>query len=102
MMQVPSDDEFVDAFGVSPEAEDEPWIKAVRIEDVLLSFDAQAASVRVRWFQGDEPVVDLYDEGATRLLVWSGKGESRVVVEFEDGEMSVRIHPSVRITSRHN
>lgn len=102
MFQVPSDDEFADAFGVVPEAEDEPWIRAVRIEDVLLSFDEHAASVRVRWFRGDEPVVDLYDEGATRLLVSSGQGESHVLVEFEDGEMSVRIHPSVRIKSRHD
>ncbi|GAA3665023.1 hypothetical protein C8D88_10971 [Lentzea atacamensis] len=102
MMQVPSDDEFVDAFGVAPEAEDEPWIKVVRIEDVLVSFDEHAASVRVRWFQGDEPVVDLYREDANRLRVWSGDGESHVAVDFGDGEMRVRIHPSVRITSRHN
>lgn len=101
-MQVPSDDEFVDAFGVMPEAEDEPWIKVVQVEDVRLSFDEQVGSVRVRWFQGEEPVVDLYRERASRLLVWSGRGESRVDVEFEDGEMHVRIHPSVRITSRHN
>jgi hypothetical protein len=102
MMQVPSDDEFVDAFGVDPEAEDEPWIKAVRVEDVLLSFDEHASSVRVRWLRGDDPVVDLYRERATRMRVWSGKGESHVTVEFEDGEMHVRIHPSVRITSRDN
>ena len=38
-MLVPSDAEFVDAFGAIPEAEDEPRIKAVRVEDVLLSFD---------------------------------------------------------------
>jgi hypothetical protein len=101
-MQVPSDDEFVDAFGSTPEPEDEPWIKLVRVEDVLLSFDELAASVRVRWFSGDELVVDLYRERASRMLVSSGEGESHVVVEFEDGEMHVRIHPSVRITSRHN
>ncbi|MGI5504554.1 hypothetical protein [Lentzea sp. CA-135723] len=102
MMQVPSDDEFADAFGVAPEAEDEPWVKAVRIDDVLLSYDENSASVRVRWFRGDDVVVDLYDEGATRMLVRSGAGESHVVVEYADGEMAVRIHPSVRITSRHN
>ncbi|WP_439661801.1 hypothetical protein ACSHWB_09980 [Lentzea sp. HUAS TT2] len=101
-MQVPSDDEIVDAFGVAPETECEPWIKVVRVEDVLLSFDELAASVRVRWFQGDEIVVDLYREGASRLLVWSGDGESHAVVEFADGGLAVRIHPSVRITSRHN
>jgi hypothetical protein len=101
-MQVPSDDEFVDAFGAAPEAGDEPWIRAVQVEDVLLSFDEQVGSVRVRWFHGDEPVVDLYRERASRLLVWSGRSESRADVEFEDGEMHVRIHPSVRITSRHD
>ncbi|GGU66087.1 hypothetical protein [Lentzea flava] len=101
-MLVPSDAEFVDAFGVSPEAGDEPWIKAVRVEDVLLSFDAVAASVRVRWFDGEEPVVDLYRERASRMLVWSGRGESHVLVEFTDGELAVRIHPSVRINSRHH
>ncbi|MDX8032434.1 hypothetical protein SK803_19655 [Lentzea sp. BCCO 10_0856] len=101
-MLVPSDDEFVDAFGVSPEAEDEPWIKAVQVEGVRVSFDAHVGSLRVQWFQDDELVVDLYREGANRMLVWSGKGESHVVVEFGDGEMSVRIHPAVRITSRHN
>ncbi|GAB2853571.1 hypothetical protein [Lentzea nigeriaca] len=84
-MQVPSDDEFVDAFGVSPEAGDEPWIKAVRVEDVLLSFDVHAASVRVRWFDGDEPVVDLYRERADRMLVRSGRGESHVVVSSRTG-----------------
>jgi hypothetical protein len=102
MMQVPSDDEFVEAFGVAPEAEDQPWIKAVRVEDVLLSFDALAASVRVRWLKDGEPVVDLYREGASRLLVRSGRDESHAVVEFADGELAVRIHPSVRITSRHH
>ncbi|MCR3746313.1 hypothetical protein LX88_000251 [Lentzea californiensis] len=101
-MQMPSDDEILDAFGVIPETEDEPWIKVVRVEDVLLSFDELAASVRVRWFQDGEPVVDLYREGASRVLVRSGRGESHAVVEFADGELAVRIHPSVRITSRHN
>ena len=101
-MQVPFDDEILDAFGVTPETGDEPWIKVVRVEDVLLSFDAHVASVRVRWFQHDEPVVDLYREGARALRVWSGDGESHVAVDFGDGEMSVRIHPSVRITSRHD
>ena len=47
-MQVPSDDEFVDAFGVLPEAEDEPWIKVVQVEDVRLSFDEQAGSISRR------------------------------------------------------
>ncbi|MFJ8964963.1 hypothetical protein ACIRG5_36795 [Lentzea sp. NPDC102401] len=101
-MQVPSDAEILDAFGVTPETEDEPWIKVVRVEDVVLSFDEHAASVRLRWFQGGEPVVDLYREGASRLLVRSGRGESYAVVEFTDGELAVRIHPSVRITSRHD
>ncbi|WP_394615431.1 hypothetical protein JNUCC0626_37595 [Lentzea sp. JNUCC 0626] len=80
----------------------EPWIKAVRIEDVLLSFDEHSASVRVRWFRCDDVLVDLYDEGATRMPVRSGAGESHVVVEYADGEMAVRIHPSVRIKSRHH
>ncbi|MDX8052049.1 hypothetical protein SK571_21870 [Lentzea sp. BCCO 10_0798] len=101
-MQVPSDDEFVDAFGVALETEGDPWIRLARIEDVLLSFDEHAASVRVRWFDGDEPVVDLYREGASRLRVWSGAGESHVGVEFGDGEIHVRIHPTVRISSRHH
>ncbi|MET8756641.1 hypothetical protein [Lentzea sp. NPDC004782] len=99
-MLVPSDAEFIDAFGVGTQAEDEPWVRVVQVQDVRVSFDAHASSVRVRWFQGDDPVVDLYRERATRMLVWSGKGESHVAVEFEDGEMHVRIHPSVRITSR--
>jgi hypothetical protein len=101
-MQVPSDDEFVDAFGVALETEGDPWIRVARIEDVLVSFDQHAASVRIRWFQGDELVVDLYRERASRMLVWSGAGKSQLDVEFDDGELHVRIHPSVRITSRHN
>ena len=105
---VPTDEEFLDAFGEIPaQAGDEPTTRSVRLdngagEEVELTYDVLGRSVRFRWYRGPVLMLDLYREAATRMTVSSGRGIGGVSVAFEAdgfaGKLDLQVFPTVRVT----
>lgn len=93
---VPTREEFRRAFGAEPEpAGDEPTVRAVRIptaagESITLSFDIPGRSVRFRWYRGSALLLDLFREGATRLVL--DPGGTGVTVHAETDELAGDLH----------
>ncbi|WP_156935422.1 hypothetical protein [Pseudonocardia spinosispora] len=103
----PTEEEWIDALGVTPErAEGEDFIYLLHYpinsdDHFDLSFDVVGSSVRFRWSQGEEALVDILREGARRLLVNSGAGEAYLRIEFDTadlhGQLTIRVLPAIRI-----
>ena len=68
---------------------------------MFLTFASYGNSIRVRWLRDGVTLIDMYREGARRILVNSGRGEARVIVEFEvegsNGTLSLQLLPEFRI-----
>lgn len=107
---VPSDDEWLDGFGVtSAPVEDEETTREVRValtDDtvVTISYDVVGRSVRFTWGTGASSVIDLYREGATRLSLEDRSGATFVIAEFGldslHGTLEFQVFPDVKLTDR--
>lgn len=105
---VPDDVEFVDVFGVEPEKAEatEPSMRKVTFpsngEDLLtLTFDSAGRSISLHLRRGQLLLLDLFREGAKRLMIDSRGSVKFVVIEFDSdelkGSLTVQILPTISI-----
>ncbi|MCX4640687.1 hypothetical protein OG775_37250 [Streptomyces platensis] len=108
-LESPDSDRFTEEFGatVARDATEDVWVidfKEVTGEDLTFSYSPTDASVRVQLCDDQETLVDIFREGAIQLRIESKRGNSSIVVEFNDGvtsgELIVQIFPRIKITDR--
>ncbi|MFJ1972163.1 hypothetical protein ACIO93_26175 [Streptomyces sp. NPDC087903] len=107
---VPGDQEILEAIGEWPEGDEDSDVRSLTLrgvgaERIVLSYDALARSVRVRWRNGGgDEILDIFREGATRMAVHSESGATYFSLEFQSGEcvgsMTIRVFPSLTVTDR--
>jgi hypothetical protein len=107
---VPSDLEFLEAFGVEPAPiEGDEDAQEIRLpvgenDSLVISYDVGGQSFRVEWQQGGVLLLSLFREGAERLLVRTEHGETHLAVKFGmsslTGEVDIRVYPSVSVCDR--
>jgi hypothetical protein len=104
---VPGDQEILEEIGEWPEIEEDSGARLLTFrgegsESVLFSYDALARSVRVRWKNrhGVE-ILDVFREGATRMILHSDKSATYISLDFQMGEcagnMEIHLSPSVAV-----
>lgn len=104
---VPDDDEVLDIVGVMPVAEEvdsATRVVSFEVEDMgalRLSYNASGRSIRVRWTKGAIVLVDIFREGAERLVFESGKSGLLARINFEletvSGSLVVGLYPQFSI-----
>ncbi|MFB9903873.1 hypothetical protein [Allokutzneria oryzae] len=104
---VPAFDEFVEVFGVGPRRADGAdtvyeFEFALDGDDFLgFSYDIVWRSVRVRWLRQEDVLVDVFREGADRLVLEDGGAECGLAVDFRTaslaGQLRVQVFPRVAI-----
>ena len=106
---VPDEVDILATIGTEPEAVDgeEPTVRQLRFEApnetwLMLAYDLLARSVRLRWGQGDDTLIDLYREGAVRLVPQWRDQSGSIRIDFETDELSgaltVNVHPTLSIS----
>jgi hypothetical protein len=90
---VPDDVEVLEAIGEWPEVDDEGTrvitCRGENGESLVVSYSPIEGSVRVRWRKNDgDELLDLFHEGATRLMVSSGRQGNHVVAEYHAGDFA--------------
>ncbi|MEU8652299.1 hypothetical protein [Streptomyces sp. NPDC048737] len=105
----PDDDEVYQTIGEWPDA-DESGARVLTLrndsgQSLVLSYDAPARSVRIRWVddRGIE-VLDVFRESATRLSFTSGRSNRNISIDFDMGEctgtMEIQVTPHLSIRDR--
>lgn len=104
---VPDDQEILEAIGDWPETEEDSEARLLVFrgeggESIRFTYDALARSVRVLWKNGQgETLVDIFREGATRLVVHSGNSCAYIALDFVMGEcagkMEIQVHPKMAV-----
>jgi hypothetical protein len=107
---VPDDDEFIEAFGVAPEAIDSSGTSKMLSLDtgagdgIHFTFDAPGRSVALKWYRQRACMITLFREEASRLSVYDGPGGTGLAVEFASGSLSgqlrIEIWPAVSVDDR--
>jgi hypothetical protein len=108
--EVPDDEEIFDRLGLQPTPVpgDEPTVRRLDAENadgrrLLLLYDRVGRSIRVQLIEPDGIVLDLFREGATRLLVASFSSRS-VTIEFctdeLGGTLELDLGDPIRITDK--
>ena len=93
---VPPEAEILDTFGVDVQEIDET-VRSFTLNDpgstdgcLLFSYDIVGRSIRCRWTRGDVVLLDVFREGATRLIVWFRAGVSGIDVTIETDSLEGR------------
>ncbi|MEV7195093.1 hypothetical protein AB0N81_25285 [Streptomyces sp. NPDC093510] len=107
---VPDDQEVLETIGEWPETEEDSEARVLTLqgegdEQMYLSYDALARSVRVRWKNSSgEKTLDIFREGATRMAVHSSSRSTYFSIEFQMGEcagkMSIQVFPNLAVTDQ--
>ncbi|WP_333772789.1 hypothetical protein [Streptomyces sp. IBSBF 3136] len=104
----PRDEEVLDAIGQWPDT-DESGARVLgwHSDDgasLVLSYDVLGRSVRVRWTNGGELLLDIFRESATRLAFTSDSSAMNVSVDFHMGEsagaLEIQVAPSFSVRDR--
>jgi hypothetical protein len=97
-MDVSDDASWLAAFGVEPQTEETPGevVRVLRIptgetEELVVSWDEAACSVRMRHLRRGTTLVDLLREMATALRVETTRGDSVLVMEYRAADASGRV-----------
>lgn len=105
----PDEAEFLTEFGSETvcAGPDEPWIRTLTIpisgsEELLLSFDKVAASIRFEWTVSGRILFSMYREKAVQLSLVTENGTTGFSVEFDSmelgGALVVQAYPHVTIS----
>jgi YD repeat-containing protein len=104
---VPSDREVLEAIGIEPVSDGgDPATRLVRFiteagDIISLSYDAPGRSVRVQWSRNNRQILDLFREGAERLVFESNSATVSVSVQFKTdsnfGTLHIQFLPEVFI-----
>jgi len=107
---VPSEEEWIDALGLVPEqVGGEEWVRRLEVATdsghrLELTYDVPGNSIYCRWRHDDLALLVITREGARRLLVYSGRGEAHLLIEFEAeglaGSLSIQVLPEIRIVDK--
>ncbi|MEV6617182.1 hypothetical protein AB0N31_25700 [Streptomyces sp. NPDC051051] len=106
---IPDDEEIHETTGEWP-CSDESGARVLALrndsgQSLVLSYDAPARSVRIRWVddRGIE-VLDVFRESATRLSFTSGRSTQHISIDFDMGEctgtMEIRVTPHLSVSDR--
>lgn len=108
-MLVPTDQDFLEEFGVEPEATDEFGGRRLRLdndpagEKVELTFDLSAQAASIEWWVGEVLVTTIVRDAVTNLRI---VGRSRTGIEVEygvpgyHGLLVLDVYPRVVISDR--
>lgn len=108
-MTAPSDQEFLEEFGVEAKPIDEFGGRVLRFRDLgvdeslEITFDLQEQIVAYRWWSGDALVADVVRDAVTDLRIG---GRSRNALEAEygvpgyHGVLGIEVYPRFVVTDR--
>ncbi|MER6474085.1 hypothetical protein [Streptomyces collinus] len=104
----PRDEDVLDAIGQWPDTDESgARVLSWHSEDgasLVLSYDVLGRSVRVRWTNGDELLLDIFRESATRLAFTSDPSAMHISVDFHMGEsagaLEIQVTPNFCVRDR--